>query len=495
MSQALLNSSPVAPKTMNNGAAPAAATLSIIVPVYNERYLVAESLSRLVNLQVDGVTAIEIVVIDDASTDGTREILESFARGHQGLIRLFRQERNQGKGAALRRGIAEATGDLMVFQDADLEYDPRDLSKLVAPFWTDGADVVYGSRFLAGERRRVLYFRHTLGNRFLTFLSNLLTDLNLSDVETCYKMFRGPLLKSIPIRSSDFRIEIEITAKVAKRNCRVYEVPISYHGRTYQEGKKIGWRDGVKALVAMLHYWLIDDLYKDDAYGGAILHALEKARRFNDWMSDTLRPWLGHRVLEVGAGIGNLTCCLIPRDLYVASDLNDSYLDYLRNLAAGKPYLKVARVDLEDVNTFAQLKTSFDTVLCCNVLEHVRDPIASLRNIYETLSPGGRVVLYVPAMQQLYSSLDEALGHRCRYSVEMLERELREVGFEPEHFSRFNRAGVPGWLWNGKVLKQRTFNRAQLKIFDLLVPVLRRADHLLPWPGLGIIAVARRPIA
>jgi len=213
MSQALLDSSPAVPKTMNNDATPAAATLSIIVPVYNERYLVAESLSRLVNLRVAGVTAIEIVVIDDASTDGTREILESFARDHQGLIRLFRQERNQGKGAALRRGVAEATGDLMVFQDADLEYDPRDLGKLVAPFWTDGADVVYGSRFLAGERRRVLYFRHTLGNRFLTFLSNLLTDLNLSDVETCYKMFRGPLLKSIPIRSSDFRIEMRSPRK------------------------------------------------------------------------------------------------------------------------------------------------------------------------------------------------------------------------------------------------------------------------------------------
>ena len=198
-----------------------------------------------------------------------------------------------------------------------------------------------------------------------------------------------------------------------------------------------------------------------------------------------LRPWLGHRVLEVGAGIGNLMSYLIPRDLYVASDLNDSYLDYVRNMSIGKPYLKVARVDLEDGNTFVSLATSFDTVLCCNVLEHVRDPIGSLQNICDTLSPGGRVVLYVPAMQSLYSSLDDALGHRCRYSVEMLEQELRSVGFEPEHFERFNRAGVPGWLWNGKVMKRRTFNRAQLKIFDLLVPVLRRVDHLLPWPGPG----------
>jgi len=480
---------------MHSEPTPPQATLSVIVPVYNERYLVAESLKRLLNADVSGVTALEIIVVDDASTDGTREVLQQLAREHPGVIRLFHQDRNQGKGAALRRGIAEATGDLIVFHDADLEYDPNDLGKLVAPFWSDGADVVYGTRFRSGERRRILYFRHTLGNYLLTFLSNLLTDLNLSDVETCYKMFRGPLLKSIPIRSSDFRIEIELTAKVAKRNCRIYEVPISYHGRTYREGKKIGWRDGVKALGAMIKFWLVDDLYKEDAYGGAILHALEKARRFNEWMSDMLRPWLGHRVLEVGAGIGNLTSCLIPRDLYVASDLNDSYLDYIRNLSAGKPYLKVARVDLEDKNTFARLGTCFDTIVCCNVLEHVRDPIGSLRNIYDTLSPGGRVVLYVPAMQSLYSSLDDALGHRCRYDVPMLEQELRTVGFEPEHFAPFNRAGVPGWLWNGKVMKRRTFNRGQLKVFDLMVPVLRRVDHLLPWPGLGIIAVARRPVS
>jgi glycosyltransferase involved in cell wall biosynthesis len=479
---------------MNDDTTAHAATLSIVVPAFNERYLVAESLTRLLNLQIDGVSTIEIVVVDDASTDGTREVLERIAAEHPTRIRLFRQERNQGKGAALRRGIEEATGDLIVFHDADLEYDPRELGKLVAPFWENGADVVYGSRCLTSDRRRVLYFRHTLGNHFLTFLSNLLTDLNLTDVETCYKMFRGPLLKSIPIRSSDFRVEVELTAKVAKRNCRVYEVPISYHGRTYSEGKKIGWRDGAKALLAMLRFWLIDDLYKDDAYGGAILHALEKARRFNEWMTDGLRPWLGHRVLEVGAGIGNLTSCLIPRDLYVASDLNVSYLGYLRNLAAGKPYLKVARVDLEDGETFASLGTSFDTVVCCNVLEHVRDPVASLKNVYHVLSPGGRLVLYVPAMQKLYSSLDDALGHRCRYDVAMLERELRTAGFEPEHFTGFNRAGVPGWLWNGKVLRRRTFDRSQLKIFDLLVPVLRRVDHLLPWPGLGIIAVAKRPL-
>ncbi len=468
------------------------ATLSVIVPVYNERYLVAAALDRLMHADVAGVSRVELIVVDDGSTDGTAEVLERLSAEHHDAFRLLRQPTNQGKGAALRRGISEATGDLIVFHDADLEYDPNDLGRLVAPFWEDGADVVYGSRFLSGQRRRVLYFRHTLGNRLLTFLSNILTDLNLSDVETCYKMFRGPLLKSIPIRSNDFRIEVEITAKVAKRNCRIFEVPISYRGRTYREGKKIGWRDGVKALQASLHFWLIDDLYRDDKWGGEILHALERARRFNVWMAETLSPWVGDRVLEIGAGIANLTSHLTPRDVWVASDINESYLGYLKNFSAGKPYLKVARIDLEDQATFAALEDRFDTVICLNVLEHVADPVAALRHIHGALMPGGRAVLYVPAGQWLYSSLDDALGHRCRYSPATLRKELEVAGFEVEHLKSFNRTSVPGWWWNGKVLRKRRFGRVQLKAFDLLVPAIRRLDRFLPWSGLGLIAVARR---
>jgi len=167
--------------------------------------------------------------------------------------------------------------------------------------------VVYGSRFATSGRRRVLYYRHMLGNRLVTFVSNVLTDLNLTDGETCYKIFRAPLLKSIPLRSNDFAMEIEFTAKIAKRNSIVFEVPISYRGRTYVAGKKIGWRDGVKALVTAVRFWLVDDLYQDDEYGGRILHSLERAQQFNGWMADAIRPFVGARVLEIGAGIGNIT--------------------------------------------------------------------------------------------------------------------------------------------------------------------------------------------
>jgi glycosyltransferase involved in cell wall biosynthesis len=465
--------------------------LSVIIPVYNERFLVGELLDRVLAVSVPGVRELEVVVVDDGSKDGSTEILRRIAAEHPDRLRLIVQK-NQGKGAAIRRGIAEATGDLIVFQDADLEYDPRDYARLVRPFLEDGADVVYGSRYLPSDRRRVLNHRHSMGNRMLTAMSNWFTDLDLTDMETCYKMFRAPLLKSIPIRSNDFALEPEITAKIAKRECRVFEVPISYLGRTYREGKKIGWKDGFKAFRAMFRFWLVDDLYAEDEYGSHILHSLERAQRFNRWMAQAIEPYAGARVLEIGAGIGNITSWLLPRDLYLASDINPHYLHYLRNLALGKPYLHVDRIDLEDPRCFEPWQGRFDTVVCLNVLEHVRDPLVSLRNIASALEPGGRLLLYVPQGQHLYSSLDEVLGHRCRYSKEELAKELRETGFEVERFRDFNHFAIPGWWLNGKVLKRRHFSRSQLKLFNMMVPVIRRLDPLVPGPGLGIIAVARK---
>jgi glycosyltransferase involved in cell wall biosynthesis len=465
--------------------------LTAVVPVYNERFLVLELLRRVLALQLPGISDIEIVVVDDGSRDGTRELLREFSRGEP-RIRYIEHEKNGGKGAALRTGIRAATGDLIVFQDADLEYDPRDYARLVRPFLEDSADVVYGSRFLPGERRRVLYYRHTLGNRLLTVLSNWFTDLNLTDMETCYKMFRAQLLRSLPIRSNDFAIEPEITAKIAKRECRIFEVPISYLGRTYREGKKIGLKDGFKALRAILRYWLVDDLYAEDEYGSHILHSLEHARRLNRWMAEAVEPHAGWRVLEIGAGIGNITQWLLPRDLYLASDINPHYLSYLRNFGLGKPYLEIAKVDLDAAADFVPLAGRFDTVVCLNVLEHITDPLGGLRNIHGALAPGGKLLLYVPQGPGRFSSLDEVLGHRCRYTRETLSAELAASGFEIESMKDFNRFGVLGWWLNGKVLKRRHFSRMQLKIFDLLTPLLRRVDGWFPWSGLGLMVVARK---
>lgn len=226
--------------------------LSVIIPCYNEIGTIGKVIEAV---KASPVRDIEIIIVDDCSKDGTKELLQSRLEAQVDCVIYHRK--NQGKGAALRSGFAAATGDIVIVQDADLEYDPHEYPLMIDPILKDKADVVFGSRFQGGRPHRVVYYWHMVGNKFLTTLSNMLTNINLTDMETCYKAFRREIIQSIKIKENRFGFEPEITAKVAKTNCRIYEVGISYYGRTYKEGKKIGWKDGIIAIYCILKYNLL----------------------------------------------------------------------------------------------------------------------------------------------------------------------------------------------------------------------------------------------
>jgi glycosyltransferase involved in cell wall biosynthesis len=476
-------------------------TLSVIVPVYNEQFLIESSLARLEVLGESSLLErIKVIVVDDASSDGTPEALARFresckSRNNPKFSWLFaRHDQNSGKGAALRTGLVHVDTDLVVIHDGDLEYHPVDMLKMVEVFLYEDADAVFGSRFLSGGYKRALFFRHALGNKFLTFLCDFVCDLNLTDMETCYKMVRSRLLKSIPLESSTFDVEPELAIKLAKRGARIFEVPINYSGRTYGEGKKITWKDGVRALWAIFHYALSDRIFTEDESGGEILERLNRAPRFTGWMADVVRPFVGQRVLEIGAGTGNMSVHLMPRNSYWATDVNPHYLDYLLTLRASRPYMRVTHTNAMDRESYPRGQ-SFDTVVCLNVIEHVEDDLQALRNIRDALEEGGRAIILVPFGPGLYGTLDEVLGHFRRYTREGLVGVAEQAGFRVERVLKFNRPGVPAWWINGRILHRRTFGLGQIRMLNLLTPLFRLTDSWLPLPPLSIIAILRKECA
>jgi glycosyltransferase involved in cell wall biosynthesis len=463
--------------------------LSVLVPAYNEVGTIRTLLER--------VRAVpwpkEVIVVDDGSTDGTAQALAEYcaetpASPDFRLVAL-RHDRNLGKGAAVRTAVGHMTGDLVVIQDADLEYDPREYPKLIQPILDGHADVVFGSRF-SGSPRRVLLFWHTVGNRFLTLLSNMCTNLNLTDMETCYKVFRADILRRIPLRSNRFGLEPELTAKMAHLRCRIYEVPIAYYGRPYTEGKKIGWRDALTAVWTILRFAVAPDVGREDA-GYTTLRRVEVLHRYNRFLWDLMQPFIGRRILEVGAGTGLLTRYLAQRERVLATELDPEYVELLRRTFADEPNVEVCPLDLAQLGEDGIARRAFDTVVCSNVLEHIEDDGTALAAMRDVLEPGGRVVLIVPALQGLYGTIDRAIHHYRRYSRAELTGKLERAGLSVEHVSYFNMLGVPGWFLNARVLKRRSVPGVQARVNDWLVPWLRLERRFGPPVGMSLLAVAR----
>lgn len=445
------------------------------MPVYNERFVVQKAIERVLAVESPRITRLDLIIVDDGSTDGTPRILERLAEKHRDRIQLHCHPRNRGKGAAVRTGLGFATGDVTVIQDADLEYDPRDLEWLILPFLCEDADAVYGSRFTTRQYRRVLYFRHTMGNRLLTWLCNLLTDLNLTDMETGYKAVRTPLLRSIPLRSEDFRIEPELTIKLAKRRARMFEVPINYAGRTYEEGKKIGFRDALLAVGAMVRFALSSDVHVDGRKRrGRIARA-----RLHRALAARIRPWVGSRVLGVGEPMGELARALGPRDLWTIP--GEEPLE--QECASGRPDVEHSTFDPSASDDFYDRIGAYETVICLNALPRADDARATIGNLRAALCDGGRAILVVPRAPS--APREEETD---TYTEDALRSALERDGFRLEALFDFDRAGAAvAWI---RARLDRNPRSSAPDPLALAVRLLRPLDPWLPWRGASLVAVA-----
>ena len=473
-------------------------SLSVVMPCYNEEATLAEVVERVLASPFTG----ELIIVDDGSADRTLAIAREV---RDPRVRVFAQPFNMGKGAALRRGIQEATLAFVVVQDADLEYDPNEYARLLAPLLEDKADVVYGSRFAGGQDRRVLYFWHSIGNRLLTLFSNALTNLNLTDMETCYKVFRREIIQSIDIVEDRFGFEPEITAKVARGGWRVYEVPVSYQGRTYAEGKKITWRDGVRAIYCMVRYsglWprrssLPSSTTRAFAHADQALEEVlddldSSTPNYADWIVSMLEPHLGRRVLEIGAGHGTITARLaIDGRQVVATDLSERCLVELKERFEGHPAVEVRHATVDDLT----VDDPYDSVVLVNVLEHIEDDLEVLKQIYARLRPGGKVVIFAPALEALYSRFDDEIGHVRRYRRSQLATTLSRAGFAVPEARYVNMPGAAAWWVLSRQLGLTPTKSYFASTFDrLCVPAIRRFEARRQPPfGQSLLCVGEVP--
>jgi SAM-dependent methyltransferase len=463
--------------------------LSVLMPVYNECWTLREIVARVLASPVD--VDIELVIVDDASTDESWQVIQSLAQADS-RIKAIRHPHNRGKGAAIRTAIPHITGEAAIIQDADLEYDPQEYPLLLAPIVDGKADAVFGSRF-AGHPRRVLFFWHSLANKALTLLSNMFNDLNLTDMESGYKIVRSSILKRLRLSADTFTFEPELTCRLAQWGARIYEVPISYVGRTYDEGKKIRPIDGLKAVWQIFRCKFLDPQFTDHS-GFYVLKSMARSNNYNRWIVNMVAPYLGRRMLEAGSGIGNISALLVQRERLVLSDNDPVYLPILTQRFGRRNNVRVDVANLERVVDYDRWEPEeLDTVLCSNVLEHLEGDTDVLRSFRRTLVPGGHAIVIVPAGKALYTPLDKELGHHRRYTAEELEIKMREAGFDVVFTRRFNRVGAISWALAGHVLRKRHLSPRQMVWFERMLPIVKVFEWLLPVRGMSLVVVGRKP--
>lgn len=454
--------------------------LSIVIPVYNEENTFLELLRWVREEKHEK----EIIIVDDYSTDGTRDILKELEGEDD--IRVFYQEKNKGKGAAIREGFKHVKGDIVIIQDADLEYYPDEYEQLIKPIVQGKADVVYGSRFLGAHRAHL--FWHYMGNKTINLITNVVLNTCLTDMMTCYKAFRREALQSLVLKANRFGIEPEMTAEIFKRRYRVYEVPISYNARDYEEGKKIKWTDFFKCCC-----WLMRAYLRKNDVGHDTLLKMQVMKNNNDWVYSKLRPHLGESTLELGSGIGTFSLKLV-RDTknLIVSDIDKSHLLRLKQKFIGNKRVAIKEVDAAKVSDTIE-SVSVDTIVTLNMLEHVEDDQTALNGMKEVLKKDGKLLMIVPAHKWLYGSLDKEIHHYRRYSKKDLLKKLEKAGFLIEKIEYMNALSVWGWWFNFVLLKRKTMPLPTVALADKLIPFIKVAEKVIHLPlGLSLFVVARK---
>jgi glycosyltransferase involved in cell wall biosynthesis len=478
--------------------------LSIIVPVFNEKYWLGSFWNDLKSAPIErchGVKDVELIVVDDGSTDGTRRILRDlssvpfqFLCGIEARVILLENDKNMGKGYSLRRAVKESSGDLVLFQDSDLEYSPSDYPKLIFPFFNNSADVVIGNRF-SGEPVRVLYFWHYFANKILNLISNVLNNLTLKDFVAGYKVFRGELIRALNMSSNRFGIEAELVSRVAKARLRIFEVSVQYNGRTYEEGKKLSLVDGFLLFFQILKFGLFSrEPFKPGLF--QTLTALDKVSRviyiplLQKSLSCISIQKQDLKILEVGAGIGSLTRELVKYGSVSATDISETYVHELEERFKHYHGFEAFKWDASDPQ-FPLGTVKYDVIVSFNVLEHIEQDQATLNIWRNLLKPGGSLIVLVPNSPSLFSPVDKAIGHFRRYSRNDLCHKIDRAGLGVRDVSFGNFFGIFGWIINGLILKKSEISSGSLRLYAVLKPFLRPFESLLErYFGLNLIVVA-----
>ena len=473
--------------------------VSVIVPALNEAATIAICLARV----LEQPFVAEVIVVDDGSTDDTASIVRQM---DDPRVRVMSHPVNRGKGASIRTAVPLCSASYIAIQDADLEYDPADLRRLLEPLDSGEADVVYGSRFLPTGARRALYFWHSMGNKALTLACNMVSNLNLTDMETCYKVFRREALQSLVLEEDRFGIEPELTIKSAASGFAVYEVGISYHGRTYDEGKKIGWKDGLSAVRCIVTYGATERRRKgrkrrlqappheQSRELHASLENLKGVDNYYDWIVDLIEPFLGDRVLEIGAGVGTVSARIgMGGRSVVAVEPDPRAFAELDMWAQGNSRHSAIAGTLSEATT--SITPDFSSAVMVNVLEHIDNEVAELSLIRDHLRPGGHIAIWVPAHEVLFARFDESVGHYRRYNKRRLAALADMAGLEVVQLRYVNPVGALGWLATATALRITPTESSLASAFDkYVVPVTRKAERRWePAFGQSVLMIARKP--